>query len=238
MIGISKRAVVGAVAAALSLVGRTASAQWHATGVGVAEYDTKQTLLLLAGVSASPAGKGVVPDLGVQGYHLGYDNGPGRTNVFVVKPYAGLEDNYDGGQIGFNVGYSFVNKDVSGFVTSVPVDQGKGVVLAGNWDNWGTGNDPWGYQALAAYNFGSSDFWGRGRVTERISSTSNSQKRLGGEVAYLTGNGYSAWQPGAVLEFHNPGGGILGLGAGLKFFGNGGGNAVYFKVEGVLPLAR
>ena len=235
---ISKRVVVGAAVAALTLLSRPTLAQWHVTGIGVAEYDTKQTLLLLARLGASPSGKGVVPTLGVQGYALGYDNGPGRTNVFVVKPYVGLEDNYDGGQIGGNIGYSFNNKDVSGFVSSVAADQGSGVVLSGNLDNWGTGNDPWGYQVLGSYNFGSSSFWGRGRVTERYASTSNSQKRIGAEVAYLTGTGYSAWQPGAVLEFHNPGGSILGLGAGMKFFGNGGGNAVYFKAEVVLPIAK
>lgn len=230
----------GAVVSLLFLLSAgTASAQWHATGIAVAEYDTKQTLLLLGGVSASPGGKDIAPVLGVQAYHLGYDNGSNsRTNNFVIKPYVGLKKGYDGGEVGANVGYSFSNKDVSGFVSSVVPDEGDGVVVGANWDYWGRGNDPMGYQLLGSYNFGSEGFWGRGRVTRRISAAGASQRRFGGEVAYLSGTGYSAVQPGAVLEFHDPKGNILGLGAGMKFFGNGQGNAVYFKVEGVIPLMR
>jgi hypothetical protein len=213
-----------------------ASAQWHATGLGVGEYDTKQTILLLAGLGASQSGLGIRPGLGVQGYYLGYDNGPGRTNVFTIKPYVGLENNYDGGQIGGNVGYSFANKDVSGVVSSVAVSQSNGVVLSGNWDQWGKNNDPMGYQVLASYNFGGKDIWTRGRVTRNLTVGQPSQRRLGAEVAYLSGTGYNAWQPGAVLELHDPKGNILGLGAGMKFFGNGGGNAFYVKAETVLPL--
>ena len=90
---------------------------------------------------------------------------------------------------------------------------------------------------LGSYNFDSESFWGRGRVTRRIASAGQAQKRFGGEVAFLSGSGYSAWQPGAVFEMHNGRGGILGLGAGMKFF-EGGDNAVYFKIEGVVPVAR
>lgn len=216
----------------------TAAGQWHASAVGVAEYDTKQTLLLLAGLSASPGGRGVAPVIGVQGYHLGFDNGPGRTNVFVVRPYVGLENNYDGGQYGANIGYSFSNEDVSGFLTSVAADQGSGTVVSANWDHWGRTGELNGYQVLGSYNFNSDALWARGRYTRLLNSSGPSQRRFGGEVAYLEGHGYNAWQPGAVLELHDAKGNILGLGAGLKFFGNGGGNAVYFKVEGVVPLFR
>src|SRR3954464_8834168 len=104
-------AIVGLMLSLVSV--KTAAAQWHETALGVGEYDTKQTVLLLGGLSASQSGLGIRPTIGVQGYWLGYDNGPGRTNVFTVKPYVGLENNYDGGQFGGNVGYSFANKDVS-----------------------------------------------------------------------------------------------------------------------------
>jgi len=233
------RAGVGIVGLMVSVLSAgTASAQWHATGIAVAEYDTKQTLLLLAGVSASPSGKGIVPVLGIQGYTLGYDGGgPGRTNVFTIRPYAGLKNNYDGGSVGGTIGYAFANKDVPITSSSVTGDQGDGVVVTGSWDHWGTGN-PIGYQALGSYNFGSEGLWTRGRVSRRMTPPGPSQRRIGAEVAYLHGKGYSAVQPGGVLEFHDPKGNILGLGAGMKFFGNGGGNAVYFKVEGVVPLFR
>lgn len=234
---ISKTKGVFAVVAGLALASAApAAAQWHATAIGVAEYDTKETLLLLAGLSASPGGRGVSPIIGVQGYHLGLDGGTaGRTNVFVVKPYAGLSSNYGAGSVYGTLGYAFSNKDVPVPTTSTN-DIGDGVVIAGGWDHWGTGG-PWGHQLLGSYNFDSEAFWGRGRVTRQIASSGQAQKRFGGEVAFLSGAGYSAWQPGAVFEMHNGRGGILGLGAGMKFF-EGGDNAVYFKVEGVLPVAR
>ena len=72
---------------------------------------------------------------------------------------------------------------------------------------------------------------GLGRTTAKLLA------ELGGEVALLGGEGYSAWQPGAVLEFHNGAGRILGLGAGMKIF-DGGDDAFYVRVEGVLPLSR
>ena len=221
----------------VAVMASTASAQWHATAIGVAEVDTKETLLLLGGLSASPGGKGISPSIGLQAYHIGYDGGTSRTNVFTVKPYAGLANNYDGGSVHANLGYAFSNKSgISGLNVS-GADAGEGVVLAGGWDQWGTGS-PWGQQILGSYNFGSESFWGRGRLSKRITPSGASQRRLGGEVAYLNGKGYSAVQPGAVLEFHNGRGSILGVGAGMKFFGNSGGNAVYFKVEGVVPVAR
>ncbi len=217
-------------------VARPALAQWTSTAYGVAQYDTKQTGLLLAGVTASPKTMGIVPVLGLQAYWLGFDNGPGRTNAYTIRPGVGLGYNYAGGQVVGTVGYAFSNErnNIGGPV--VATTRGRGVDVDGEWDHWGTGAGL-GYQALASYNFGSQSFWGRGRVTTRISQSGASSTRLGGEVAYLSGPGYNAWQPGGVIEFHMPGGQILGLGAGVTL-PNAGGNAVYFKVEGVLPLVR
>ena len=214
---------------------QAAAAQWTAVSYGVAEYDTKQTLLLLAGVSATPKGMGFQPVLSLQAYALGYDVGSSRTNVFSVRPAAGLGYNYNGGAFSGTVGYAFSNnKTTTGPV--VATERGQGVDVAGEWDHWGTGG-PMGYQALGSYNFGSSSFWGRGRVTTRLSQHGAEQTRAGVEAAYLSGPGYSAWQPGGVFEWHAAGGQILGLAAGLKF-PNTGGNAVFFRVEGLLPLLR
>lgn len=232
---ISKSKGLAAVAGLMVALAAPAQAQWHVTGIGVAEVDTKQTLLLLAGLSASPGGKGLYPIIGVQGYHLGLDGTGGRTNIFSIKPYAGLGSGYDGGTVYGTLGYSYSSKDVAVTSTSTN-DIGRGVVLAAGWDHWGTGT-PWGHQVLGSYNFDSEAFWGRGRVTRRISADIPAQRRFGGEVAFLSGDGYRAWQPGAVFEMHNGKGGILGLGAGMKF-SQGGDNAGYFKIEGVLPIAR
>ena len=235
--GRTSAAVVGLMYSLLSA--GSASAQWHSTAIGVLEYDTKHTWLALAGLGASPGGLGVKPEVGVQVYELGYSYPGTRNYVFSVQPYVGLADNYDGGAVAGHIGYAWANKTVSTqFPNTVAGDQGKGVELSGSWDQWGKNNDPMGYQVLGAYNFGSKSLWSRGRVTRNLTPGLASQRRVGAEVAYLEGNGFSAVQPGAVLEFHNPKGDILGLGAGMKFFGHGGGNAVYLKVEGVIPMGR
>jgi len=212
----------------------TASAQWTMGSFGVAEYDTKQTLLLLAGVSASPKGEWE-PTVGLQAYHLSFESGSARTNVFAVRPGVGVVHNYNGGDMSATIGYQFTtNNNTAGPVTAG--ERGQGVDASFGWDEWGTGG-PLGYQVLGSYNFGSKSFWGRGRLTTRVSENGASSTRVGAEVAYLSGTGYSAVQPGAVVEFHMPAGQILGLGAGMKF-ANTGGNAVYFRVEGFLPLLR
>jgi hypothetical protein len=215
----------------------SAAAQWSVGTYGVAEYDTKQTLLLLAGASASPKGLGVKPLVSLQAYHLGYDNGSSRTNAFTVRPAVGLINTYDGGAAYASIGYAFTNNDITGAPVA-GATSGKGTVLSAGWDMWGTGG-PLGSQALASYNFGSESFWGRGRLTTRVSQNGAAHTRIGGEVAYLSGPGYSAWQPGGVFEFHTASGNVIGLGAGAKIAGSGnGGNAAYFRIEGYVPLAR
>lgn len=212
-----------------------AAAQWSSTAIGVAEYDTDETLLLLAGVSTGPSGMGWSPRFGVQAYHLAFDAGSNRTNVVVVRPYAGMRNSFRGGSASINLGYAFSNKDIEG--PAVVSDRGDGVVLSGGWDYWGTGG-PLGYQLLGSYNFGTESLWSRVRGSTRLQQRANGgQTRLGAEVAYLSDDTFWAWQPGAVLELHGANGGILGLGAGMKFF-EGGEDAVYFKLEGVLPLGR
>lgn len=225
-----------AVALALMVCAFTrGSAQWTVGSYGVAELDTRQTLLLLAGVTASPKGTGVRPMLALQAFHLGFDAGDSRTSSFSVTPAVGLNNAYNGGATYATIGYAFMNNDFSGGAVTGAAT-GEGAVLAGGWDYWGTGG-PLGYQVLASYNFGGESFWGRGRVTTRVSQNGASSTRLGGEVAYLSGPGYDAWQPGGVFEWRMPSGQVIGLGAGAKIVGSGS-NAAYFRVEGFLPLAR
>src|SRR5947199_276783 len=93
-----------------------------------------------------------------------------HTPHLVVRAY-----HYDGSAYR-TIGYAFANGDLG---TGVPVAGsaiGKGVVLSGGLDSWGTGG-PLGYQALGSYNFGSKSFWGRGRVTTRVSQNGPSQMR-------------------------------------------------------------
>lgn len=234
----SKKAWLGLAIVVLTFtmsVPRAALAQWSSSAIGVAEYDTDQTLLLLAGISGGPGGRGIHPRVGVQGYHLSYDAVTGRTNVMTIKPFVGLINVYEGGSLGANIGYSFSNRDAASN-PGIIADRGDGLVVSGGWDYWGTGG-PYAYQVLGSYHLGSESIWTRGRATRQLQQRANGQTRLGAEVAYLHGDNYSAWQPGAIMEFHGGSGRILGLGAGMKLY-EGGNNAVYFKVEGYLPIGR
>lgn len=224
-------AVLGAVAAA------DASAQWSITSVGVAEYDTNETLLLLAGVSAGPGGRGIQPIIGVQAYHLSYEGAEERTSIISVRPSVGLRSGFEGGAAQARIGYAFRNKDEVVIGTLVP-DAGDGVVLAGQVDYWGTGS-PLGAQAIASYDFGGESLWARGRLTTRVAqgSREGSQLRVGAETAIMSGENFDAIQPGGLLEWHTGGGLILGAGAGVKII-DGGENATYFRAEVVLPLRR
>src|SRR5687767_11870942 len=88
-INLKRAALLGSFAFSLIAFASPASAQWNVTGIGVAEYDTEETLLLLAGVSAGPGGPGWTPLVGVQTYYLTYKLPAETESVFSVRPYAG-----------------------------------------------------------------------------------------------------------------------------------------------------
>lgn len=237
-INLKRAALLGGFVCSIAAFARPAHAQWNVTGVGVAEYDTEETLLLLAGVSAGPGGAGWSPLVGVQTYYLTYKLPSETKSVVSVRPYAGLRNNFPGGSLAFTAGYAFVNDDTSPSPVGTGVaDSRDGVVVSSALDYWGTGG-PLGYQLLASYNFGGESFWGRGRVTTRVSELANGgQIRVGGEVAYANSGSFSMTQPGLVAEWHNGSGFILGFGVGRKLIKDGN-DATFFRVETVLPLVR
>lgn len=233
-----RAALLGSVICSLVAFAQPAAAQWNVTGVGVAEYDTEETLLLLAGVSANPGGEGWSPLIGVQTYYLTYKLPAETQSVFSVRPYAGLQNNYPGGALSFTAGYAFVSGDEgTSPIGAAVTDNQDGFVLSSALDHWGTGG-PVGYQLLASYNFGGESFWGRGRVTTRVSQlASGGQVRVGGEIAYANAGDFSMTQPGLVAEWHNGRGFILGFGVGRKIIADAD-DATFFRLETVLPLSR
>lgn len=235
---LKRAALLGSLVFSLSLFANPARAQWTAQGVGVAEYDTEQTMLLLAGVSASPRGPGLRPLIGLQAYYLTYKI-PGDTKTVVsVRPNAGLQNNFTGGSLSFTAGYAFVSGESGPApLGSAVADNQDGVVVSGALDYWGTGG-PLGYQVLTSYNFGGESLWTRGRVTTRVRELNGGgQVRVGGEVAYANSDNYSLIQPGLVAEWHNGTGFILGFGVGRKLIKDGD-DATFFRIETVLPLLR
>lgn len=231
-----------AAAVALLVSAQSASAQWSVSGVGVAEYDTNEALMLLAGVSAGPGGMGWSPVVGLQAQYLTYPIGDRNRSILSIRPSAGLRNGYNGGAYQARVGYAFRVSDSEDSDAGVPVgtlfeDSNDGVVLSVALDHWGTGG-PLGFQVLGSYNLGGESLWTRGRVTTRVAQPDGGgQVRVGGEVAYMTSDNFSALQPGGVVEWHNGSGLILGLGAGVKII-DGADNATYVRAEVVLPLRR
>jgi hypothetical protein len=224
-------AILGALLTAATATQAAAQTSWSGTAYGVGEYDTDQTFLILGGVVFGPSGMGWHPHLGVQAYNVSFDAGTARTSVTSVKPFVGLTNRFNDGAATLSVGYAFTNREVP-IASSAVGESGDGVVVSGGWQTYGS-TTPLAYQLLGSYNFGSEAIWARGRATGKISGTGPKTQRLGGELAIFHEDNFTVWQPGAVLEFHS-GSSVLGLGAGMKFFE--GGNNVYFKVEGSLPL--
>jgi hypothetical protein len=237
MIGTKGRVALTAVCV-MTLNAASARAQaWGTNGYGVAEADTKQTLLLLAGLSVSPGGRGWSPLVSLQGYYLTYDAGNSRTNETVIKPAIGVHNGFENGGASFTVGYAFSNRDNNTGGPVVAAERGRGVVVSADVD-LNPRTSAWDFQGLSSYNFGSQSFWGRARTTTRLGSGSGTATRIGPEVAYLTGTGYWAWQPGLVMTWMTQSGHSVGLGAGAKFANGTNNNAAYFRLEFGLPLFR
>ncbi|HEX6693202.1 MAG TPA: hypothetical protein VF035_00725 [Longimicrobiales bacterium] len=217
-----------------------ASAQWGVTALGVGEWDTNETLVLLAGLSAGPGGSGLSPLVGAQASWVRFETGDADVSVRTIRPYGGARYGFGSGSAYGTLGYAFQSRseDIEGPIGVIGSagDTDDGAVVSGGVEYWGTGG-PLGAQALASYNLGGESLWTRGRVTTRVSSlSSGGQVRLGGEVAYLTGDGYSIVQPGGVVAWHRSTNGlILSAGAGVKIPDEGD-NATYVKAEVVLPF--
>ena len=224
----SKSAAI--LVSAITLAAAPAHAQWTGSVYGSAEIDTNDTNLLFAGMSVSPGGGDVAPIFGLQAYRLSYGSGSGKTSVFVFKPSAGLRFHLSPeASANLSVGYAFANKDVPGSVLTSAGDQGDGVVLSGGLDLHPAASRV-SWEGLASYNFGSESFWGRARAPIKLNTTSSGTVKLAPELAYLSGGGYHAIQPGAVLLWQGNNG--FGFGGGIAFnMPNQGDNSTVFKVE-------
>ena len=223
---------------------KPAAAQLNWTFVGVGEYDTEDVVLALAGVSVSPARLGWTPVGGVQVNWLQYPiNENEMRETFTILPSIGIRRGFDGGSFQFRVGYAIrdSNAEADDEVVGVPpvgADVGDdGVTNSAQLDYWGQGKLD--AQLIGSYNYGSEALWSRARVTHRLFGLgSDGHIRAGGEAAYMTGEGYNAWQVGGVVGFHPGGGTIINAGIGQKLASGDGQNATYFRAELVLTPWR
>ena len=153
--GLSRRAMPLLALAGVMVAGSAAGQ--NLTVYGTAGLDGNDTHIELLGATARFGGLGLAPEVGLQGYHLGYDVGTGSRSVWAITPSAGASYRMPVGQVGARVGYSFQNKDAS---DGVPIIEGEGggsgVVASAQGNYWGPGPE---LQGIVSMNFGSDYIW-------------------------------------------------------------------------------
>ena len=235
-----RAAFAAAIATAFFFSGSVnpAQAQLGVTVVGVGEFDTEETYLVLGGVSVSPRKEGWSWIAGVSAYWLQYPIFGGindaTRSVTAITPSVGIKNNFGSGSGSFRVGYSFKNDDDDDDDNNVPAfaeGGGDGIVNTAQVDYWGSGSIA--AQGIASYNYGSESFWGRGRLAKRLFSVGAGSISLGGEAAYLDSEGYNATKVGGLVMFNAGPGTQLNAAIGRKL-PSAGPDATYFTFEIVL----
>jgi hypothetical protein len=198
------------------------SAQANLTVYATAGLDGAETHIELLGGTARFGGAGLAPEVGLQGYHLGYDAGTSNHEVWAVTPSVGASYRLPTGQVGARVGYSF-QSDNSDEV--VPVFEGEGggsgVVASAQGNYWGPGPE---LQGIASYNFGSDYVWTQAQALVPIAAlgTSGAKVSAGGEAVWqgsTRSNGGNAVQLGPVVKFATGHNFSVNVGGGWKHFG-------------------
>jgi len=205
------------LAAAMAGMAVDARAQ-NLTVYGTAGLDGNDTHIELLGATARFGGLGLAPEVGLQGYHLGYDAGTDNVSVWAITPSAGASFRTPVGQVGARVGYSFQDKDVV-----VPVIEGEGggsglVVMAqGNY--WGPGPE---LQGIVSYNNGADWVWTQAQALVPLLPLPPGRLSGGAEVVWqgsTESGGGNAIQLGPVLKFSTLGNFSVNAGGGWKHFG-------------------
>jgi hypothetical protein len=238
---IRRAAFAAAIATAFFFSGSVtpAHAQLGVTVVGVGEFDTEDTYLVLGGVGVSPRGEGWTWVASVSAYWLQYPIFGGvndaTRSVTAITPSVGIKNNFGSGSASFRVGYSFKaddddDIDING-ERAFAEGAGDGITNTAQVDYWGSGSVS--AQGIATYHYGSESFWGRGRLAKRLFSVGAGSISLGAEAAYLDSEGYSATKVGGLAMFNAGPGTQLNAAIGRKL-PNSGPDATYFTFELVL----
>lgn len=224
------RAILRIAAVAIASLGTATAieAQMSGSVYGAAEADTKGGNMLFAGTTFGPAGGTVAPIFGVQAYRLYYKSAGSSTTVYALRPSAGLRFGFTGGSANVSLGYSFASKDVAAPVTTVR-DQGEGAFVSGGLSLNPSGS-PWTWGAMGSYGLKSESFWGRLKATNRIRETPSGSWHIAPMVSFISGRGYNATEPAAMIEWHANQGMSWGAGLGYRL-PNSGSNALVFKLE-------
>ncbi len=205
-------AVVGGVAAAGSL-----NAQ-DLTVYGTAGVDGNSTNIQLVGGTMRIGGLGLAPEVGLQGYRLGYDAGTENHTVWAITPSAGASFRMPMGQVGARVGYSFQSDDNGGAPVLEGAGGGSGAVIQAQGNYWGPGPE---LQGIVSYNFGPEYIWTQAQATVPVLPLPPGRLNAGAEVVWegrTSGGGGHAFEVGPVVKFSSGHNWSVNAGAGGKFY--------------------
>jgi hypothetical protein len=206
-----------AAAGAVAVAGPARSQ--NLTVYGTAGLDGNDTHIELLGATARFGGAGLAPEVGLQGYHLGYDVGTGGRSVWAITPSAGASYRMPTGQVGARVGYSFQSKDAVGGEIIEGEGGGSGVVASAQGNYWGPGPE---LQGIASYNFGAEYVWTQAQALVPLVPFPPGRLSGGAEVVWqgsTQSGGGSAIQLGPVLKFSTGHNFSVNAGGGWKHYG-------------------
>jgi len=207
-----------AVSGALALAGPVAAQSL--TVYGTAGLDGADTNIQLLGATARFGGAGLAPEVGVQGYHLGFDAGTETRSVWAVTPSVGASYRLPVGQVGARVGYSFRTDDAD---DPTPIIEGEGgqsgVMVSAQGNYWGPGPE---LQGIATYNFGADYVWTQAQALVPLIPLPPGRLSGGAEVVWqgsTESGGGNAIQLGPVIKFSTGHNFSVNAGGGWKHFG-------------------
>jgi hypothetical protein len=219
-IGLVRRALALAVGAGCVAGAGELSAQ-DVTVYGTAGVDGNHTNIELVGGSARFGGLGLAPEVGLQGYHLGFETVGGNRDTWAVVPSAGVSYRLPVGQVGARVGYSFQSNDNGGVPVLEGVGGGSGVVVNAQGNYWGPGPE---LQGIVSYNFGPDYLWTQAQATVPVLPMPPGRLSLGAEVVgegVTSGGSGSAFSVGPLVKWSSGHNWSVSAGAGGKFYSGG-----------------
>jgi hypothetical protein len=206
----------------LAIAGVAAAGSAAAQGLtvyGTAGLDGNDTHIELLGATARFGGAGLAPEVGLQGYHLGFDAGTTTHSVWAITPSAGASYRMPTGQVGARVGYSFQSDDGGGVPIIEGEGGGSGVVASAQGNYWGPGPE---LQGIASYNFGAEYIWTQAQALVPLVPFPPGRLSGGAEVVWqgsTQSGGGNAIQLGPVLKFSTGHNFSVNAGGGWKHYG-------------------
>lgn len=210
---------VSALLAVAGVAAAGSAAAQNLTVYGTAGLDGNDTHIELLGATARFGGLGLAPEVGLQGYHLGFDAGSGTHSVWAITPSAGASYRMPMGQVGARVGYSFQSDDGGGVPIIEGEGGGSGVVASAQGNYWGPGPE---LQGIVSMNFGGDYVWTQAQALVPVLPLPPGRLSAGAELVWegaTQGGGGNAIQFGPLLKFSTGHNFSVNAGGGWKNYG-------------------